>query len=83
MEEENKQTNETPKTSTLIDNANASAKRLEDANKKQEELLNRQEELMARQRLGGTTENSPAPEKKELTAREYSDLVVQGKIKHD
>lgn len=69
-----------PKTASLIDNANAAAKRLEEANKKQEELLNRQEELMARNALGGTTSAGKEPEKKEESAQDYVKKVMSGKV---
>ena len=42
-----------PKTDGLIDGANAAAKRLEEANKKKEELLNREQEFAAKQQLAG------------------------------
>lgn len=62
---------------TLIDDANAAAERLEEANKKQEMLLKKQEAILARQALGGQTEAGQSPEKKEETDKEYSDRIDQ------
>jgi hypothetical protein len=43
-------------TLTAIDRANAAAGRLEEANKKREELLNRQEEMLVKATFGGKAE---------------------------
>ena len=48
-------------TTTLIDDANLAAKRLEDANKEKSTLLDREENLAAKRALGGTTEAGQAP----------------------
>ena len=56
-----------PESTRLIDDANLAAKRLEEANTKQEELLNRQEELAAKTALGGQSEAGGQPIKKEET----------------
>jgi hypothetical protein len=45
-----------PKATTLVDEANAAAERLEKANERKAELLRQEEELAARKRLGGVTE---------------------------
>ncbi len=51
----------------LLDEAKATADRIEAANEKQEELLQRQEELKSTEILSGTSEagQAPAPEKTE------------------
>ncbi len=74
-----------PKTSTLIDDANLAAKRLEDANKVKKELLDRDEELAAKRALGGRAEAGQPPVVKEETAIEYRDRIDKeiSEGKHD
>lgn len=81
-EEEKEVKQEVNQEPNIYDKALAAAERLEQANKKQEELLTRQESLMAKQLLSGRSIQSPTePEKpKELTAKEYAQLVKDGKI---
>ena len=63
-----------------IDDANLAAKRLEEANKKKEELLNREEEIAAKRALGGQSEAGQEPaKKKELTDEEYAEQVSKEK----
>lgn len=65
----------------MIDKANLAALRLEEANKKKEELLGREETLMAKRILGGTAEaGGQAPEKKEETPEEYTKKVMSGEV---
>jgi hypothetical protein len=47
---------ETPQELSLIDKAEAVAKRIEEANKKSAELLERHEQALAKQLLGGRSE---------------------------
>ena len=74
-----------PKTSTLIDDANSAAKRLEEANERKSELLRQEEELMAKRALGGVTEAGQTPVVKEETAIEYRDRIDKeiSEGKHD
>ena len=70
-----------PESTQLIDDANLAAKRLEEANKKQEDLLNRQEELAAKTALGGKAEAGGEAEKEpELSPQEYSKKVMAGEV---
>lgn len=70
-------------TTSLIESANAAAERLEAALNKQAELLSRQEELAVRQSLGGKSSAGQEEVKKELTPKEYKDLILQGKNPND
>lgn len=45
-----------PTTTTLVDEANLAAERLEEANKRKTELLKQEEELIAKRRLSGEAE---------------------------
>lgn len=61
-----------PKTPQSIVDANAAAKRLEEATAKHKEQLDRQEDMIARKILGGGTEAGQTPDKpKEETPHEY------------
>ena len=67
--------------STIIEQTNSAAERLERANKDAKEILQRQEELYAMQRLGGKTEGAieavkPAVE----TEADYAARALKGKI---
>ena len=65
-----------PKASTLVDDANTAAERLEKANERQAELLRQQEDLEARKALGGRSEAGQSPvEPKEETSKEYRERV--------
>ena len=66
---------ETPKTNTLIDDANLAAKRMEDANKIKKELLDREEELMVKQRMGGNTIAGETKKIVEETPVEYKNRI--------
>ena len=66
---------------TLLDKAEGLARRIEEANKKHEELILREEELKAKQILGGRAEAGKTPTKeKELTSIEYANLIRACKI---
>lgn len=89
MDEENKKKQTTgdsgegdkSKKATLIDEANAAAKRLEEANERKSELLKQEEELNAKRILGGGSEAGGEPEKpKEETPKEYADKVMRGEV---
>ena len=71
-----------PKATTLVDEANAAAERLEKANERNAELLRQQEELMAKKALGGRSEAGQTPVKKEIDAEQYAKDVLAGKIDH-
>jgi hypothetical protein len=60
-----------PKAATLVDEANAAAKRMEEANERKADLLRQEEELEAKRALGGGSEAGQAPVKKEETPKEY------------
>lgn len=64
---------EEPKSTPMIDAANAAADRLEAANKRQEELLKKQETLQVNNMLGGKAE--AGTEQKEETPKDYIDRV--------
>jgi len=66
---------------SLIDDANTAAERLEKANVKQEELLAKQEQLMAKEALGGRAEAGAQSEKKKpLSDLEYAKEFRKGNI---
>ena len=72
----------------LVDNANAVATRMEEANKRQAELIEQQKlldteraRITAEKALGGKTEAGSAPEEpKEETAKEYKDRIMAGEM---
>lgn len=65
----------------MIDKAVAAAARLEEANKKHEELLNRQETLAAKQMLAGKAEAGAAPVQAPVeNAKAYAERVMSGKV---
>ena len=79
MEEENIN-QEVLHAETLIDKANQAAKRLEEANKKYEELIKTQLEMEAKKILGGRSEaGMPAEKPKEETPQEYAKRILEGK----
>jgi hypothetical protein len=64
-----------------IDKAEKVAARLEEANKRHEELIKRQEALEARRVLGGKSEGGTAPApKKDIPNRDYADAALKGRI---
>jgi len=65
-----------PKATSLVDDANTAAERLEKANERKTELLRQEEELEARKALGGRSEAGQAPvEPKEETPKEYRERI--------
>lgn len=83
MNEETTETpqEEKPSTPITLEQADAIADRLEKENNRREQLLRRTEELMARQRLGGRTDAGTTTEKpKEVSAQEYAQRVLEGKV---
>lgn len=62
-----------------VESADRAAQRLEEANKKTEELLRRQEDLYARTRLGGETDGKLEEKPKEETPQEYAKRISEGK----
>jgi len=83
-EKKEKPEEETPqepnKKKTKIEEAKEIAERIEEGNKKKEELLDREEKIMAERELAGTGGGHVETEKKELTATEYKDAVEKGEI---
>lgn len=70
----------TPQPDDMVSKAEAAARRLEEANKKQEELLAKNEALMTRSILGGRSEVTKQEPKKEITAAEYAQAALRGRI---
>ena len=76
---EDTQGRDKPQSTSLIDDANKAAERLEIANKETALLLARQEQLMAKRALGGMSEGPKQLEKpKPLTPREYVAQLSKG-----
>ncbi len=72
---------ETKEETTMIDDANLAALRLEEANKEKAELLDREELLMSKKALGGKSNAGEIPEvPKELTDVEYSKAIMAGDV---
>jgi len=70
-----------PKATTIVEQANEAAKRMETANTKREELIRQEQDIDAKRALGGETEGAKPEEKpKELTDVEYKDAVMKGEI---
>ncbi len=64
---------------SLVEKAEAAAKRIEEANKRTEELLKRNEEAVAMLILGGKAEAGKVPEKPaEITPKDYAQKVMKG-----
>lgn len=64
-----------------IDRANSAAKRLEEANKKAEELATINAEIVARNVLGGRTEAGQQPlAKPEISPKDYAKSLLNGKL---
>ena len=69
------------KETSIIDRTNAAAKRLEDANKKKEELISREERLHVENKLGGSAEAGIIPAKPKIeTPQEYKDRVMRNDL---
>lgn len=77
---ENDETQETKEQKNTTDTLLETVDRLEKANQKAQELLNQQQQLLAKSLLGGRSDAGQQPaQPKELTPKEYKDLVMQGK----
>ena len=64
-----------------LEQAEQLASRIDEGNKRYEELLDRQEKMMTDNVLAGRSEISGQPEKpKEETAKEYADRVMNNKL---
>ena len=62
----------------LFTEAKSLAERIEEGNRKSEELLKKQEQLLAEAQLSGTSGGRIEP--KEETPKEYAERVMKGKI---
>ena len=69
-----------PQTSTLVDDTNLAAKRLEDATREAKEERIAAEESYAKRKLGGVTEAGQAQEKKPETDEEYTERFDKGEV---
>jgi len=70
-----------PETTTLVDEANTAAERLEKANERKAELLRQEQELEARKALGGKSDAGQQSEKpKKLTDAEYAEALQKGEV---
>lgn len=63
-----------------IVDANSAAKRMEDANKKREQLQKVDIELEARRAIAGNAEAGMSMEKKKPTDEEYAELMFKGLV---
>jgi len=64
-------------TTDIIERARQERERLEEANKKKEELLNREEKLLAKRQLSGTAEaGQDKPQKKEISDIEFANTLM-------
>ncbi len=67
------------KATTLVDDANTAAERMEKANERKSELLRQEQELEAKKTLSGKAEGEvKRPEPKKETDEEYADRVRSG-----
>lgn len=65
----------------LLEEARKERQALQEQLDRREKLLEREEALAAANMLGGRSSAGQAPiTKKELTAKEYKDIVMQGKL---
>ena len=76
----NTDSGDSSKPTSLVDKADAAAKRLEKANAETARLLAKKEELMAREKLGGVTEAGTPSKKEEESDEEYAKRVLEGRI---
>ncbi len=82
MEEEVKKEDTKPQhTLSILEQAEIIAKRIEDANRRSEELLQKNEQAISRVMLSGRA-NGGVPEikPKEESAKEYAERVISGKL---
>lgn len=78
--QEEKSSEENNSQPSMIDEAKKIAERIENANKKTEELLKKQEKMLAEQALEGSSFSGSQKKKEPETAREYSEKVLRGTI---
>ena len=76
-EKEEADGDETPASSTMIEDAHKAAERIEAANKETKALLDREESIRVNQEFRGKTK---AGKPKEETAKEYKDRVMRGDV---
>lgn len=69
-----------PKTTTLVDDTNLAAKRMEEATKAAKEERLAAEESYAKRVLGGRAEAGATPVKKEETPKDYAARVMAGDL---
>jgi len=79
---------ETPRELSLIEQAEATAKRIEEANKRTEELLRRQEEIATRLLLSGKTQagipqKTPEQEEQEQEDKRVKEMLARHGFKTD
>ena len=77
---ENSDEGSKPETTTLIDDANIAAKRMEEANKVKKELLDREEKLQANSVLGGSAGAAVPQKPTRLTDTEYAEALERGEV---
>jgi len=66
---------------TMLEKVTEQVKLLNEANKATAELLDRQERLKAEDLLGGKTDGHQKEEvKKEVSDKEYSEMVMRGEV---
>lgn len=75
-EEKAKPTPPPSKADDRISQANTAAARMEEANKKFEELIVRQEAMKVEEALGGKTDAGQTQEKKEVSPEDYAKKVM-------
>lgn len=66
------------KENSLVDRAEAAAKRIEEANARADELLRKNEEIYARMKLGGETGGRVEIPVKVETPTEYRERIMRG-----
>ena len=71
---------ETKELNPLFTEAKSLAERIEEGNRKSEELLLKQEQLLAEQRLSGTSGGNKGEVPHEETPKEYAARVLSGKL---
>ena len=65
-------------TQSIVDEANAAAQRMEEANKKQEELINRQEAIQVEKTLGGQADAGSKEMSEEDKITEEAKKALEG-----
>lgn len=69
-----------PESPSFLDRADATAQRMEEAERKASEAISKLNELYARMKLGGETSMVQREEKKEETPQEYAARVLKGEL---